>query len=276
MSTINPIKTALITGASKGIGRAIVEKFASEGTYVIAVARSTEELNTLAETYTCVKAITCDISTPAGRAFLLENVGGKIDYLLHNAGIESHIGGIEILSEEGLNAVMQTNALAPMALTAGLVKGGFVDKTTRILGTSSRAGDQGFPNLAAYCTSKTALDAFMRGIVVDGYLAATIVPGEVDTHIQETLREGPFDSKAFQQFFIDAKNEGRLLSPATSAKFFHFVLTQLSDKEFTGKKHNVYDTRFWHLWLGPNETIPTPAGEREQNMRTRFLDPVDA
>ena len=263
------MQTALVSGASSGIGKAIAERLSIAGCRVIAIGRNREKLSSLARSSQNIEPIICDLSRSLERETLIKNITGQIDYLILNAGIEAHIGNVQTLTEPNLQEIMQTNLIAPMILTAQLkAKGSLVEKS-RILATSSRAGDQAFRGVSSYGVTKAGLDAFMRALVEEGYLAASFIPGEVDTQIQENLRHADF---LLQQFFIDAKNEGRLLHPSVTARFVHFLLCEMSDADFTGKKHNIYDKKNWDNWLGPSETIPTPDGEREGNMKTRPLD----
>lgn len=261
--------TALVTGASAGIGRALAEKLSKEGCKVIAVARNFEKLSELARTFPGIEVRRCDLADSVERTNLLNSINEKIDYVIHNAGIESHIGEIESITESGLQEILQVNLVAPIILTAQLKQRGLLHKHSRILGISSRAGDQAFRGVAQYGVSKSGLDAFMRALVEEGYLAASAVPGEVDTQIQQHLREGDFPLK---QFFIDAKNEDRLLPPSVSAAFLFYLLHDVQDEQFTGKKHNIYDERSWSKWLGKDGKLVTPAGERENNMKMRPLD----
>ena len=126
------MKVALITGASTGIGRALAEKFASDGVKVIAVARSQTRLDELAKRYTHIQPVCCDLSNETGRNKLIDSVSERLDYLVNNAGIESHVGNIELMTESSLKEIMETNLVAPMILTARLIAKLCLDKENRI------------------------------------------------------------------------------------------------------------------------------------------------
>jgi NAD(P)-dependent dehydrogenase (short-subunit alcohol dehydrogenase family) len=180
------MRTALVTGASRGIGRAIARRLAAEGQRVIGVARSTSA----AEGFPG-RLIACDLSDPAAVSALAETLAheAEIDHLVNNAGINV-VQTLTGLARSDFDRVQQVNVLAPLALAQALVPGMARRRHGRIVNIASRAM-LGLAAHSAYAASKAALTAMGRCWALEharqGITVNTIAPGPIDTDLFESV-----------------------------------------------------------------------------------------
>ena len=181
---------AIVTGGSKGIGLAIARAFVGHGMQVAISARSGDELQrAVAELGGPDKALAvrADVRVPAEAARLVkETVGrfGGVDVLVNNAGIGRFVNVAE-MSVETWQEVIDTNLSGVFyCCRAGIPElkrrgGGY------IVNISSLAGKNAFAGAAAYCASKSALNAFsealMQEVRYDNIRVSYVMPGSVST-----------------------------------------------------------------------------------------------
>jgi short-subunit dehydrogenase len=179
------IKTALITGAGSGIGRALAQEAGTRGYDLILVGRNPEKL---AETQRriggrAIKTVAADITTANGRDAIRTATGRELDILINNAGTIA-VGPLSDLDDQDLDSMGATNLTAPIALTRDLlpalrVKGG------RVVNIGSVFGDIAFPYFAAYSATKFGLrgfsDALRRELEKDGIGVTYVAPRAVRT-----------------------------------------------------------------------------------------------
>jgi NAD(P)-dependent dehydrogenase (short-subunit alcohol dehydrogenase family) len=197
-------KVAIVTGGTKGIGRAIAEALLRGGASVSISARNEAEIEETVSELGRVGSITgavCDVrdyeEVKALMAHTLTEFGG-LDVLVNNAGI-GMFGLIEEMPPEDFRAVLETNLFGvyyccheaiPLMKQRG---GGY------ILNISSLAGANPHPKMAAYNASKFALNGFsealMQEVRHDGIKVSYIMPGSVNT---EFGGDTPDDSKSWQ------------------------------------------------------------------------------
>ena len=189
-------KVTFITGASRGIGRAIAESFAARGAEIAAFARSRADLESLAKAIKdrggrCL-ALVGDVTDPQDLTRAKNRIHhefGSVDVLVNNAGIVLRKKFGEI-SHEDWDTVMKVNVCGP-ALTTQTFLSDLTARRGRIINIASIAGRQGTPLLSAYCASKHALVGLTRALASelqeDGVTVNAICPGSVNT---EMLRVG--------------------------------------------------------------------------------------
>ncbi len=186
------MKTILITGASRGIGRAIASKFAS-GNKIILTGRNKPMLNDTAE---YVKKnggepviIEADLSNPQNVLSLTKSIDiTQLDLLVNNAGIAV----VEPLAEmtlENWQKTFDVNVTAPFLLIQQLHS--IMPKGATIVNIASIASKEGFPNWSSYCMSKFALDGFTKSIREElrekDIRVINIYPGAVATDIWNSV-----------------------------------------------------------------------------------------
>ena len=160
-------KTAIVTGATSGIGRAVAFKFAAAGARVTAVGRNRENLdalqNEIEQTGGIVKTIRADVTDESAAQKIVETTVenfGQIDILINAAGIIGN-GTIENTALNDWDEMMNVNLRSVFALMQKTVP--FLEKTKgNIVNVSSVAGLRSFPGVLAYCVSKAGIDQLTR------------------------------------------------------------------------------------------------------------------
>lgn len=182
--------TALITGASSGIGAELARLCAGDGYDLILVARRADRLRDLAaslEGRCCVKArcITADLSDPAAPQAVFDALGGApVDVLINNAGIglRGPFAELDWIAEA---ALMQVNMLAPVHLTRLFLPGMIRRRTGRVLNVASTAAFVPGPFMALYYASKAFLLSFSEAVANElkgtGVTATVLCPGPTTT-----------------------------------------------------------------------------------------------
>ncbi len=191
-------KTALVTGATGGIGEATIRRFLEEGARVMAVGRSADKLQALADRIgggdalrTGVAQATDEAATAAAVAAAVEAFGG-LDVLFANAGTEGQAKPLEAMSIEEFREPLETNVVgvwlsvkhaAPVMRERG---GG------SIVVTASIAGQIGFPGLSNYVASKHGVIGLVRTAAMElgeaGIRVNAIAPGPVDNRMFQSIR----------------------------------------------------------------------------------------
>lgn len=177
---------ALVTGGSRGIGRAIAERLLSRGYDVVVAARDFSSLGTLSAAHASrVLQVTADLSTEGGRATLLSQVAGQnFNALIFAAGIVEYKDSLAT-SDELLRRHLATNFESAFALARDLSKQ-VVDGGALVFVASTLA-ETTAPNTAAYAASKAALVSAMRSFALSlggrGVRVNAISPGIVETEM---------------------------------------------------------------------------------------------
>ena len=191
-------KTAIVTGASRGLGRATAVALHEQGARVLAVARSLDDLEALeALDPHNIKACQCDMQDASAVAALaqiaLDHFGG-LDIVVNNAGI-APAGNFLEQDPQIWNRVMAVNVNAPaiLARAAGqhMVKQG----SGKIINIASTSGILGKASLVAYSSSKGALLQFTKALAAEwaktGVQVNAIAPGAFETDAQSAVLESP-------------------------------------------------------------------------------------
>ena len=182
---------ALVTGASRGIGRAVACELAQRGATVGLAARSTSELKALAaELPGAHFALTCDVALPLSIADAIETFAakaGSLDLLVANAGIAYY----EPIAEQPLETIENMTAVNWLG-TVYTVKAALpylLDGGGHIVVMSSGAGLRGFPGAAAYSATKAAqrmfAEALRHELADTGVSVTTVFPGEIRTSLHD-------------------------------------------------------------------------------------------
>ena len=159
-------RTALVTGAGKGIGRVIVERLAARGARVVALSRSAADLESLAAETGCL-TIASDVADIEGTLAALRRDAPDIDLLVNNAGI-THLAPFTETAQAAFETVMAVNVIAPMRIAQFVAKRLIeAGRGGAIVNVSSIAADVGIADHTAYCASKGALDAMTRVMAVE-------------------------------------------------------------------------------------------------------------
>lgn len=181
--------TAVITGASSGIGRAMALALCRAGYEVHAVARNAAALHALRSENLAIHAHALDITDrPAVEAAI---AGLPVDVLVNNAGMMPPLISFADMTPADMDATVATNLIATLFLTRLVVPGMRARGSGHIVFTGSSAGHAPFPNLAVYSATKAALSGFAAALRTDltahGVRVTEIVPGRVETELYKDV-----------------------------------------------------------------------------------------
>lgn len=185
--------TALITGASSGIGLEMARLMAADKLDLVLVARSEDRLNTLADELksrynVAVDVIACDLSSSDAAQTVVNTLAGKpIDYLINNAGFGDFGAFIE-RDWQKLNQMIQLNMTALTQLTHLLLPAMVERGNGRILNVASTASYQPGPWMAVYYASKAYVLSFSDALSYElrktGVSVTTLCPGATTSGFQ--------------------------------------------------------------------------------------------
>jgi 3-oxoacyl-[acyl-carrier protein] reductase len=192
-------RTALVTGASQGIGEAVARCLAAAGARLVLAARSTGKLEALAEELRAAGAeatpLTMDLAAPDSvdeRLAELPEPFSEIDVLVNNAGITED----KLLARMDLEAwqrVLSVNLTGAFAVTRSVCKGMMRRRWGRIISVSSVVGLMGNPGQANYAAAKAGLVGFSKSLARElasrGITVNVIAPGYIATAMTEALAE---------------------------------------------------------------------------------------
>ena len=194
-------KTAIITGAGRGIGRAIARAFAAEAATVVLAARSRADLATVAaevrEAGGRALAVPTDVTQDTAVEALVEQAvteTGRIDVLVTSAGLAS-FGTVADTKPADWDAMLGLNLRAAIMCCRAVLPTMMRQRSGTILNLSSIASKRALPGSAVYTASKAGLDAFSRVLAEElrphGVRVGVIVPGAVDTPIWDAMGSTP-------------------------------------------------------------------------------------
>ena len=202
MSQLLAGKVALVTGASRGIGRAIALAFADEGAAVVLVARSRADLATVAgevreRANGRVLAEPVDVTQDTAVEMLIERVVGdlgRLDVLVASAGTAA-FGPVAESKPADWDAMLAVNLRATMVCCRAAVAPMMRQHSGTILTVASIAAKRVLPGSAVYTATKMAVIGFSRVLAEEmrphGVRVGVLVPGAVDTPLWDTLGAGP-------------------------------------------------------------------------------------
>lgn len=235
----------IVTGASRGLGKALAQLSIKEENYLITMQRSKpEDLEDLAAKANCsFKSIEADLSDLAKLSPALTDALKEIDlgayerlFLINNAGIVKPIGPIDIFYAADLVEIMNVNYCAVVLLTQAFI---FATKDLksdrRVLNISSGAGRKSTVGWAMYSSTKAAVDRFSASVALDEkrkpnpVRIASVAPGVVDTDMQGVLRGTDEDLFPDRPRFLTLKAEEKLQTTKETAEK---LLRYLSSDEY--------------------------------------------
>ena len=192
-------RVALVTGASRGLGKAIATQLAADGHHVVLVARSADAIEAVAADITSsggsVACHPCDLSDDAAVDALLEDVVescGRLDILVNNAGI-TRDGLILRMSDEDFDAVITTNLRAAFRLCRAAARPMMRGRWGRMINIGSVVGVMGNPGQANYAAAKAGLIGMTKSIGKElggkGITANVVAPGFIGTDMTDALPE---------------------------------------------------------------------------------------
>jgi short-subunit dehydrogenase len=228
--------TALVTGASSGIGAAVARALATSGARVALVARRRDRLDALAARLPprAAEAFVCDVRDPAAIAATVDAVAarlGPVDVLVNNAGVGRYRSFLETAPED-VTAILETNLHAALHLTRAVLPGMLARRRGHVVNVSSIAGRIGSRNHTIYCASKFALAGFSESLVYElegtGVGLTLVNPGIIETEF--------FDDPSFAAFPAHAR---RRAIPAERVAMAIVRAIERDRREITVPEHHA-------------------------------------
>lgn len=221
----------IVTGISRGLGKALVEQLLDSGKEVVGIGRS----NPFGDR---IQFHLCDLSNPSEVDAITFSLSTQKEVtLINNAGILGDIGRISQKDASDLENVMQVNVFAPMALLRSVYKNLSEETSFTIVNISSGAANRSIPSWSSYCASKAALNRLTENFYFEeaelgrSVRAYAVSPGVIDTGMQVEIRNAPEESFSAVGNFIQMKEEGTLYSPEEAAN----RLIRLLEMPFEGE-----------------------------------------
>jgi 3-oxoacyl-[acyl-carrier protein] reductase len=189
-------RIALVTGASRGIGRAIATRLAAQGAKVVAAARgenAKDAVDAITAAGGSAEVATVDVSQAAAIDALVSSTlakHGRIDILVNNAGITKDQLMLR-MKRDDWDSVLATNLTAAFALTQAVLKPMIRQKAGRIICISSVVGQAGNAGQANYAASKAGLIGFAKSVAQEvasrSITVNVVAPGLIDTDMTRAI-----------------------------------------------------------------------------------------
>ena len=198
-------RVAIVTGASRGIGRAIAQQLARQGAVVVAAARGENARAVVDEIVASggrAEAVSLDVTEPGAAEQLVGKTleqHSRIDVLVNNAGIARDQLLLR-MKRDDWDAVLATNLTAAFALSQAVLKPMIRQRGGRIISISSVVGQSGNAGQANYAASKAGLIGFTKALALEvasrGITANVVAPGLIETDMTRALTEQARDEWA--------------------------------------------------------------------------------
>lgn len=218
-------KIVLVTGASRGIGKAIAQRFADEGHFVIGTATSEKGADAISEYLSESGGIgrVLDVCSDEDIDKLFEEIDsvyGGINVLVNNAGITKD-GLLMRMKDEDWASVIDTNLTSIYRMSRRAVRGMMKARHGRIINITSVVGQMGNAGQTNYAATKAGVEGFSRALAREigsrGVTVNCVAPGFVETDMTEELDERLINS------MLDAVPMGRMAQPEEIAAAVSFL-----------------------------------------------------
>lgn len=199
-------RTAIVTGASQGLGRAIAQRYVEAGASVLLCARqggalrqACDELAAQAIPGQVVQAMAADVSSPADAAALVQAalaMAGRIDILVNNAGVYGPMGPIEEVDWGEWVRALEINIQGSVLMCRAVLPAMKAQRAGKIIQLSGGGATNPMPRISAYAVSKAAIVRFAESLALEvrefGVDVNAIAPGALNTAmLDQVLAAGP-------------------------------------------------------------------------------------
>ncbi len=225
---MNDTDLVLVTGASRGLGAAMVRQLLGAGHRVAACARGAAPLAADRLRWTSLDLADAQAAYDWAVRAVADGPRPQAVSLILNAGMVEPVAAVEELTAGALETHMRLNLVSPMLTASGFLRA-TADWAVprRVLAISSGAARRGIAHWSAYCAAKAGLDNFVRAINAEGRVrAVSLAPGMIDTAMQAVIRSVPSPQRERFQAFHD---DGALATPEAAARA---VLAHLARDDF--------------------------------------------
>jgi 2-dehydro-3-deoxy-L-rhamnonate dehydrogenase (NAD+) len=194
-------RVAIVTGAARGIGRAIAARLASAGFTVAVADRDESQAQFTSEeianaTGRHIFALHVDVADSASVRQMADSVlqeEGRIDVLVNNAGIGGPVGPVATYPEDGWQQVLAVNLTGVFLCARAVLPTMLAQRSGRIINIASISGKEGNPNMAAYSTSKAGVIGFTKAlakeVATQGIYVNCVTPAVIETDILKQITD---------------------------------------------------------------------------------------
>ena len=220
-------RTALVTGASRGIGKAIASKLAAEGHRVIGTATTANGASEIsAYLGQAGRGLTLKVDDQASVNELVENLNAEdadaVSILVNNAGI-TRDNLLLRMSDQDWESVLQTNLVSLHRITKPFLRGMMRERWGRIVTIGSVVGSMGNAGQANYATSKAGIEGFTRSLSLElgsrGITVNCVAPGFIETDMTADLNE------SVKEQMLNRIPLGRMGTPDDVAETVSFLVS---------------------------------------------------
>ncbi|MEL0182467.1 MAG: SDR family NAD(P)-dependent oxidoreductase [Candidatus Poseidoniales archaeon] len=244
-------QTYLVTGASKGIGRALSLALAEQGVRVLLLSRPSKELNQTTMDVQALSpasiAVPCDMGEPASIEDAAQTILSDhpiLHGIVHNAGDVHPIKPLFNAHSDDWTRSMMVNLIGVQHLTQRLGPALQGDHRVRVTTISSGAAMRPLASWSAYCTAKAGLDMWTRCLAEEGaqhnITAVSVAPGIVDTGMQTAIRSAAPEDFPLLDNFVGYHENGDLSDADTVAKALYGLITSHTEGQ-SGQRFDVRD-----------------------------------
>lgn len=225
-NTLLSERKILVTGAGKGIGKEITRLAAKCGAHVIAVSRTSQDLQALEREFPSnIEGWAFDINSPEFMKALSDL--NTLDGLVNNAGVNRVAPMLE-QNDDNIDTVIDMNIRSVYRVTHRALPALLASKNASVVNMSSQMGFVGSPGRTLYCMSKHAVEGLSKALAVEladqGVRVNTVAPTFVETPMTKPMLEDP----AFKQFVFDMIPMKKLATVDDIANATVFLLSELS------------------------------------------------
>lgn len=221
----------IVTGVSRGLGKAIVEELLERNEKVIGIGRG-HNFN-----HPNFSFLTCDLSQPKTIGKLNFPEFSEKVVLINNAGIIGNIKRLSDQAESDLEEVLTVNVTSAIYLLKSVYSKVKRKDFFTVINISSGAANRAIPSWAGYCASKAALNMLTETFYLEELekgnhpTVYAIAPGVIDTDMQSQIRSSAENDFSSVNNFIEMKKNGHLFSPKSAA----LRLLKLLERPFKGE-----------------------------------------
>ncbi|MDH3670099.1 MAG: SDR family oxidoreductase [Gammaproteobacteria bacterium] len=246
-------RLAVVTGAGSGIGRAVALALSHKRLTVLAVGRRLPPLKETADMATGgVRVLNADVATAAGRAAIVDELGGdRVHFLVHAAGTMP-IQRLADITPDTWGQVMATNVDARLHLTQALVPS--LTPGGRVLFIGSMSATKPRKGSTAYCTSLAASFMLQQCLKLElaqyAVLVTNAIPGPVNTRMLQAGMVADADVFPDRDEYGALREQGKLIEPETVGHFYAWLLTQTDDQSYSANQWDIRDQSHHAAWIG--------------------------